>query len=310
LTQHAQQYRDAVYGIDAPPAGEEHDRPGRDVLLVADAEQIATEAGAAALLESRAPRAYAFLRSGQRLDTLKRLCLRLLFGPILWQEARPEGPRAAVRVAFVQPDVGGLPRTKTPLERKRLHVWHADRRNDFLAALADALARRDRARLGAHGLFLGAEGDGFFAGPAPAVTVLVEAPEHGRELAERLPGWALWDAVPRQGQAAQRAVGPFAVGPLHRVILTLVEASRLRDNDGKCSLDTDVLVRADGTGWPLGLEGLPPRTSQADREVLLVDLADDQDEEARAATRRRLRGYRRRGWDVQGAPAWLRQEQG
>src|SRR5262249_26692601 len=152
-----------------------------------------------------------------------------------------------------------------------------------LAALADALVHRDRAKLWGFGLFLGAEDEAFFTGPAPAVGVLVESPEHGRRLLERLKprGWQLWDAVPREGQAAERAVDPFAVGPLHRVILTLVEASGLRDNDGKPGIDTDVLVRADGAGWPLELPGFPPRRGQGDREVLLVDLADDQDEEAR-----------------------------
>src|SRR5262249_37347187 len=155
----------------------------------------------------------------------------------------------------VQPDVAEVPRTRTSLERKRRHVWRAGRRNDFIAALTDALVGRDRATLWGHGLFLGAEDDAYFTGPAPSVTVLVESPEHGRELLKRLPGGELWDAVPRKGQAAQRAADPFKIGPLPQVILTLVEATRLTDNDGRHSLGTEVLVRADGTEWPLDLKG-------------------------------------------------------
>ena len=74
------------------------------------------------------------------------------------------------------------------------------------------------------------------------------------------------------------------------------------------SLRVDALVRADGGRGPLDLPGFPPPCGgDAGRTALLVDLADDGDEEAVAATRGRLDGYEADGWRVE-APGRWRQE--
>jgi hypothetical protein len=62
-------------------------------------------------------------------------------------------------------------------------------------------------------------------------------------------------------------------------------------------LEADVVLRADGTPWPLDLPLATCRPGYGEQQpVLLVDLEDGQDRTARDSTRGRRRAYRQAGW--------------
>jgi len=160
---------------------------------------------------------------------------------------------------------------------------------DFVAAVASSFAVGTETALSSAGIVL-PDGWGDWPGGRPSVTVLVESAEHGRELLGRLPGWGLLSAL-----TPDEEFDPFEVRPLATKVITLVEASRLH------VADTDVLVLA-GPEPPFELKAFPPRSRGGG--VLVVDVADDFDEAARAAVRRRLESYEARAWQSAGTPAW------
>ena len=62
-------------------------------------------------------------------------------------------------------------------------------------------------------------------------------------------------------------------------------------------IEADVVIRADGTPWPLDLPiASPGREEAGDRPVLLVDLDDHQDRTRGTQRGARRLDYRDRGW--------------
>jgi hypothetical protein len=173
------------------------------------------------------------------------------------------------------------------LAYKRSAYWHNAARNDRLAAVARAMADRDRTRLQEMGLRLD-PGDGLLPthGQPCRIIVLVEAFEQGLDLLRRLPAWELLGG--EDGRLSRRN-GKGLVGS----IVTLTYAAH-HDPDA----DVLILTSPDGLA---GLEGFPPRDGRRQR-LLLVDVTDDFDKRAQQATRRRISGYRARGWTILGAP--------
>src|SRR5436190_23023147 len=104
-------------------------------------------------------------------------------------------PRARVDVLVVEAPLAPLGAiSKNPLERKRQTIWANERRNDQIARVAQAFADRQLDPLWQCGLLLNET-----QFPAKAhgwVAVLVESPEHGQAIAERLPGWMFMHAAP------------------------------------------------------------------------------------------------------------------
>jgi hypothetical protein len=191
----------------------------------------------------------------------------------------------------------------TVLDRKRCCYWRNGQRNDLIAALANAFRSGDWEQLWQQGLLLEADQDAFL-GSDRRVAILVESTEHGRELCRRLPDWKLWDAMPRPPKYENRSEDFQSIldpGNLNRVILTLTQASLMEN------VYTDVLIVASGQGWPDVVSGFPPRSWRGGHQVVLIDLADDFDGDARQATLRRQSLYASRGWHELKAPAWMRQ---
>lgn len=177
------------------------------------------------------------------------------------------------------------------LERKRQAYWHNDPRNDFITQISSAIATGDAEKLWQLGLFL--DEDGTKMAHFPAVAVLVESTEHGRELLRRLPGWRLLNRTPGSKQV-------LAAGArLDKVIFTLARAGTLP------TIDTDVVIRADGGPWPLNLPQSTGRSTAQGAAPVIVDVADDADKFAKAATRRRHESYVARGWAIVEGPSWL-----
>jgi hypothetical protein len=273
-----------------------------EVLIFPDATRAAVPGHFQAFASLPCQRVYGFIRSGQTLSAKGRLRLEGLFGPIEHRIPDPRGTEATVLVHWCMPPEFPSVRRLTALERKRRSCWRNGQRNDLIAVLAKAFRAGDQEQIWRHGLFLEEEQD-VFLGTDRYVTILVESTEHGRELCRRLPGWKLWDVVPPQPNVEKGSVDAQSVlelGIPDRVVLTLAQAS-LMD-----TVYTDVLIVASGQGWPDAVPGFPNRSLRGDHQVLLLDLADDFDKDARQATLRRQRAYAGRGWHESKAPAWMR----
>jgi hypothetical protein len=260
-----------------------------DLVIFLDALQVLSANHARAFARLDYQRVYGFLSQDRPMSGTGRLLLQAHFGPTLHRSYGPLGSPAAVRVLWVQPPWVGELGDVSSLERKRLGFWHREERNDFVARVASSCSTGTETAVSSCGIVL-PDGWADWPGGGPAVTVLVESAEHGRELLGRLPGWGLLSAL-----TPDQEIDPYELSPLATKILTLVEASRFH------VADTDVLVVA-GPESPFELKAFPPR-SQAGG-VLVVDLADDFDQAARAAVRRRLESYEARGWPSAGTLDW------
>jgi hypothetical protein len=166
-------------------------------------------------------------------------------------------------------------RARTPadaLGRKRALYWRNGPRNDFLAAVARAVVagRRTTPPRPVYP-------ESWPMPRKPAVAVVVESPEHGRELLRRLPGWRL--------RAAAGCTYPEAAESGNGVGIVATE-SYLAESGASAH----VLVRATGTGGPLDLRGLTAPTGEGLR---VLDFEDDFDDVADGWARQRVEHYTR-----------------
>jgi hypothetical protein len=185
--------------------------------------------------------AFGFVDESKLLGARERLRLEGYLGPIIHRVG--PGP-ATVSVLVVKlkpvPPLG----VHDALERKRRAIWSNRLRNAAIARAATLCAR---------------ESTGFLPRPASTVAVLVESPEHGRALARLLEGWPLLERRPeRPGKTHDDSEIPS------RSIITYARARQLGN------LDVDVLVRADGGGWPLPSIGFPRLTDAIRADVTFV----------------------------------------
>jgi hypothetical protein len=160
---------------------------------------------------------------------------------------------------------------KSKLEAKRIMVWHNSSRNQHIAQLASAACAGPDALeklIGQLPRSLATHA------PPLRVAVLVEVPEHARELTSLLRGWPLLshDDLSSDPELPDRAV------------ITHLFASQ-------CShLDVDILIRADGDGELPAMRGFPPQSQAgSQRSVWLLEPEDGQ-------VARRTENYRQRGW--------------
>ena len=143
-----------------------------------------------------------FVSGTEQLGARERLRLEARLGPVVFAFPGPMGAPAQVRVLVAESPTTTPPsRSADSLERKRQVVWHNDRRNAAVAAIAEALATGRPDDLYTYGL--GLDGVDHLAGITnPRVAVLVESPEHGRALARRLTAWSFLTYTGRTGEPA------------------------------------------------------------------------------------------------------------
>ena len=121
----------------------------------------------------------------------------------------------------------------------------------------------------------------------------METPEHGRLLQEKLPGWQLVHGrCPRVDQQHGPAL---SLAASYRTIVTLVAAAHLD------TLTPNVLIVALGGDWTFDLPNL---VANELHDLVVVEVADDFDEQAQKATCHRLRGYAGWGWQVEAPGKW------
>jgi hypothetical protein len=139
----------------------------------------------------RSRRGYALVRPGRQADRLAQLRLEAMAGPVIY---RRRLRRHRVRVVLL-PVTTCPPAGTTPLERKRLWYWHNADRNQAIANVAQAFAYLDWPYLHQAGLTMVDLAEHTYRNFC-WVAVLVESPEHGRQLLPLLPGWTMLDNTP------------------------------------------------------------------------------------------------------------------
>lgn len=219
-----------------------------------------------------------------RIDLLRpadRTALEAFFGPRRI-DAEDHGLLLPVHAAVLPaPAYPASPRRfRNALTRKQKMIWKNDKRNLRLATLAKQLQRQD-----GRGLKVSGINDPTDIIPRPAdagklrVAVVVESSAHGRELQSHLPGWEIVASGTDRETFGIEADG-------HIVTLRAAQA---------VGLTTEAVVYAAGTGsrWigACGGRGWHEGSLQ-----LVVDVADDFDEQARADVNARVDDYRSRGW--------------
>lgn len=222
------------------------------------------------------------------------LTLEAFFGPVVADLTRLEDTLTSVTVVWLPAAAYPAGRPSTSLDRKRDVFWKNAARNQLLAIVAAALGDGDQRALQSAGVDSikqlvqpRLDTDGL------TVAIVVENREHGRQLLSHLPRWSLIDAPDKV----------LLLGEIPRqAIVTLPVAQ-------ECWPDADVVIYAAGNGdhWidGCGPPGIPLRDS-----MLVIDVADDVDEEARDHCRWRDRDYSRRRWLAAGVrPAWLPAQQ-
>lgn len=230
-------------------------------------------------------RLYSFVMPGTRLDPLQQLRLESLSGPVIY-DYRPK--RAQVRTLWLPtPSCPPVPENGSGLDYKRAAYWANGRRNDFVAAVARAIAKRDLEKLDKYGFPFGGEEPLIRHWPEPTIALLVESVEHARELAQRLPHWEVLDAVPN----TRKDTGSDRRERLpRRSIATAIRAAQI-------GLDADVVIRAAGSSGTRCFREFPPLADEEDRrDVLVVDFTDSFDPRAERDVRRRRQEYERAGW--------------
>ena len=237
------------------------------------------------------------IRTDGRLDSQALLRLEAAFGPVIYRvrpaKAEPEAivdllPAPLESYAINDSPQTGRRRRRArqtqgqSWHRQRQHLWYSRRRNQFIAGLAQALIGKDKAMLETFAL---TDPELLLTNMKYGIRILVETPEHGRQLQRLLPAWELFDARPC---AEDREVAiHYSIAHLCPAIVTFAQAAR----DG---LSAGVILRVDGTATPWQRSWSP----QSPQPFSILDLTDDFDPEATTSWRRRLTAYRLQGWTI------------
>lgn len=267
-----------------------------DILLLPESLRSTSDTAIKAMARFNGPcdrkvwRAYTFVQPGTRFSGRERIRLEGIAGEMIYRLA-PE--HAGVRVLWLPtPGCAAIPKDATALAFKRSAIWQNDRRNDYIAGVARAFARLDRAKLRTYGVpFEGGEPALRYL-PQTRVELLVASPEQAEQMKKRLPGWEVLAATPGTAKSGDGPGGEEQTG----TIITEARAA-------KAGLDADVLIRAGGSSGKMCLKGLPRRLEGDERrDVIVADFKDEFDQRAEADAKRRAREYELLGWQAESRP--------
>ena len=264
-----------------------------DMVLTYDGAECLQQKGQQCLIDYVRRRRFGLIRDFDKLDSRARLVLELGFGSLV---RRPSSSHRHTEVVFACPPIL-LTRSRSIVERKQ-QISADQRRNEFIASLANGFAQRLHAPLWDGGLFLN-EAQPFNRWKiGPSIAVLVEKERHAAMLADMLPAWRLEGRTPGIHRRFRNELGW-----IERVILTVAAAHR------RGPLLHDVVLNAVGGERPV----IRLRERSAGRDAatgaLVVDLADDFDQIARRQTQARLNQYFQFGWVIGALPEWMRQQE-
>lgn len=259
-----------------------------DVLLLPDAEKAVGDRVVEWVIRMEFERCYAFVRPGRQYDRRVQLRLEQLAGPLIHRVA---WPRVPVHVAMLPSPIGPISTgAGTALSQKRERYWLHAARNDYIAHVAKSVAARhpdELCRLGLADFIDNATGDRL-----TRVAVIVECPQHGREIATRLPGWPLLSAMRIPAEDRDQGCEPA----LNVIATTTIARER--------GIRADVVIRATGTEWPLRIKNFQPKLDKQNVDgVVLIDFQDDFHPGAIRDAERRQADYLRRGYQIVERPA-------
>ncbi len=231
------------------------------------------------------------------------MMVEALFGPVIhvttYQQSQKRGNVVPLRVIMRGVGTGPVIHTSSSAVLNRHGLWRNKHRNRLIAE--DALAHS------AHG---------------EQVLISVGTVEHGLELMRHLKGsfsfvYSTMSKALRKRYEKEKVIVPgehpitqkerlhmqaeFEAGRLLRVISTCW-------NQGVDFRNLQVLIRADGIGSNIRSVQLPGRLSRtADGKSfgLLIDYMDEFDARLYRRAQKRLRLYRKKGWDIQVPPKQL-----
>ncbi|MFO0802637.1 MAG: hypothetical protein U0791_05885 [Gemmataceae bacterium] len=254
-----------------------------DVLLLPDADDAVGDRVVEWVIRMEFERCYAFVRPSRQYDRRVQLRLEQLAGPLIHRVA---WPRVPVHVAMLPSPIGPISTgAGTALSQKRERYWLHAARNDYIAHVAKSVAARhpdELCRLGLTDLI-----DVVSSDRLPRVAVIVECPQHGREIATRLPGWPLRTAmrVPAEDRDQD------CESALNVIATTTIACEH--------GIRADVIIRATGTEWPLRIKQFPPKLDKhMIAGVALIDFQDNFHPVASRDSERRKADYLRRGYRI------------
>lgn len=257
-----------------------------DILLLPQGEESTGEKACEMVVEMRFKRRYAFVRPQRRADWLVQLRLEQIAGEVIH---RLKKPRVPVRVLVLPTPscVSGI--YKTPLERKQALYWHNTARNEYVAKVAQAVHLMDRVALKEVGL-RNQDIRAIKTCGRARIRLLVETPQHARELLTLLPGWCMGTMIPSGVDDGKEKASE--VNFQMPMIMAAVYASTL-------DIQADIIIRATGMGWPLKVRNFPPKESKkTPPQVLVIDFDDNQQQDAWRDTQNRVKEYKRQGMEV------------
>jgi hypothetical protein len=226
-------------------------------------------------------RVYGLLDKNASLEDRTTLGVQALAGDLIYRLPRTV---TVSKVMLVKLPSDKVKCREQGLERKRRTIWKNEKRNRAITRLAQAIHAGDRRTLGSYGHpeIAGELGDG----QQHRVAVLAESTEHARQLAPVL-GWPILHARP--GSAASKRVGADNNNVPGGVIVTVTHAHTH-------GIDADVLIRATGGAGPLEVKIHPKERDTPQPGLVVIDVVDTLDGQARIDTYRRAEDYCRKGW--------------
>ena len=231
-----------------------------------------------------AHRIYSFRLPHVRLGRRDSLRLEVVSGEVIHRR----GPQyAGVRVLWLPTPSCPPVESNEGLEYKRLAYWNNGRRNDYIATVARAFVNRDGHKLSTYGIPYDNDEPTLRHYPHSKLVMLVESPEHGRQMLKRLPAWEYRDAVPTRTPAPIPTTGILPDG----WIVTSVRAVQE-------PIPADIIIYAAGSQGNVQVRDFPPVLNDEEgRDVIVVDFRDRFDARATEDTSRRRRQYERVGWE-------------
>ena len=229
---------------------------------------------------------HVFLPHDRKLDKDQRFWLDAIFGEETFHALPPADRPDTVHVILAECPSTRTASNQTALERKRISIWHSKWRNKFITEIALALAARDHHRIQRYGGH-GQEHDVVFGEltDTPRIAILVEVPEHARILGQLLPGWQI--------RISTGGTNNNIMANRSRSIVTFSWAERH-------GLRTDVVIRADATCSPWAT-AWGPHIRDVRERLLIIDVTDNFDKQAKRDTKRRTDDYVQRGWQIVGS---------
>jgi hypothetical protein len=226
-------------------------------------------------------------RDDRQLNECGRAVIEGMFGPVVY---RPDNWTICPAVCATWLAAPAYPPAlwANALRRKRDMFWQNSHRNQQIALTAQALQQGNTCRLRKLGLDEVAKLMRSSQENAPTVAIVIESPEHGRELVQGLPGWRL--------DLASESISPKSDHSLKQnTILTLSRAL-------KSKVVAEIVVYAAGGGkrW-IDSVGLTSWFLTG-RQSIVIDVADDCDPQSKRDVLARRADFQRRGWTLLAEP--------